>query len=102
MTVSLERPLTRPCLAAHILSLDKDVTAGRKKFKFQRGTKMFRFKNGDEVFETYTKFWGVVINRTQWSNGQITYMVQPKSFEGHFLPEAEIFDEEFLQLSTEG
>jgi len=63
---------------------------------------MFKFLNGDEVFETYTEFTGIIVGRTQWGNGQITYMVQPKAIEeGSVLPEYEIFDEDFLEVKVD-
>lgn len=62
---------------------------------------MFVFTNGTQVIEKTTGFAGVIICRTEWANGQITYDVQPPAEDSSYLPGTETFDEEFLLLPEE-
>lgn len=59
---------------------------------------IFKFKLGDEVKDTITGLVGVVMVRSQWYNGCITYGVQPKELKDGAPQERQSFDEPQLEM----
>lgn len=59
---------------------------------------IFKFNLRDKVKDTVTGFVGVIVSRTEWTNGCIRYQVQPPVDKEGKVPDSVNFDENDLLL----
>lgn len=59
---------------------------------------MDKIKLGDKVRDKITGFVGIAVAKTEFMNGCIQYLVQPKIAKGNFIPEDKGIDEQSLEV----
>lgn len=59
---------------------------------------MFKFNLFDSVKDTITGFEGVIVGRTEWLNGRISYSVQPTKLKDNVPQDHVYLDEEQIEF----